>query len=149
MTTPKVLSVDPGEPAGLALWRRTDGALLWSEQADFPRLYGLLESLKRANITDVVYEDFRLRASRAMQQTGSRFEASQAIGMLKLFAFQVKANLHVQGGNILPVAEALRGEKMPKDHKISHVVSARLHGHYWLTNQGILESRLKLDDPLV
>lgn len=133
-----MISVDPGDPAGIYFWEGS-GEGIYGDQFSLDRLAQYVsEAGYWWNLEHIVYEDFRLRKGKALQQSGSRFETSQSIGMLKVLAKTMKAELHRQNTDPLTVASMWSGVKMPSNHKESHVISAFLHGYYWLVGQGIV-----------
>lgn len=131
-----ILSVDPGDTTGLVTWSESGRELI---RADVP-----LENLPKtfidfdSELSTIVYEDFRLFAHKAVQQTGSKFGASQAIGMLKYLAFQTGAKMVAQKPDILRIAAMHAGVKIPRQGHITDSLSAYLHGFYYFENQGIL-----------
>lgn len=141
MSNPYMASFDPGFPCGYCLWDE-HGNLL--EQSQFSEQEMLEEMVGMdGQVRHIVYEDFRLLRHKALQQSGSRMEASQAIGILKMQAFYIAAQTHVQRPENLHVASMWSGVKMPSNHKVSHEVSAYLHGYYWLVVQGIVVPSLE------
>lgn len=96
-------------------------------------LVGLFEQYEFERI---VCESFKLFRHKAIEQTGSKFYASQVIGKLELLASIHKVPVTYQPPNILPIAEKLSQVKRPKVHKYSHATDAYLHGIYWLRKQG-------------
>lgn len=136
MSQPWMASFDPGFPIGYCLWDK-HGNLL--EQTQWDEEQFLLEMIAMDGIVrHIVYEDFRLLRHKALQQSGSRMEAAQAIGALKMQATYIGADTHVQRPEALHVASMWTGVKMPSDHKVSHEVSAYLHGYYWLVRAGVV-----------
>lgn len=129
-----VLSADPGDTTGLALWT-LDGELIWTTEKSLEELESWVLDLDIV-LSIVIYEDFRLFRHKAAQQTGSRFGASQAIGMLKVLANRNSAKKVRQNSNILRIAGMHAGVKLPKGH-IKDSVSAYLHGFYYFESVGI------------
>lgn len=134
-----LLAVDPGDTAGYAMFSDggqfiKDGQIKGAE--DFAEF--CIEAEKR-NLNTIVVEDYRLQRHRAQQQSGSRFQAVQQIGMLKLLAAKNKAKFVLQGPDKYPIGLLLSGKEMPKDHKKSHHVVAYAHGWYYLVQQGMVD----------
>lgn len=129
-----VLSVDPGDTTGLALWT-IDGELHWTDEKSLEELEAWVLDLG-TSLSIIVYEDFRLYRHKAMQQTGSRFGASQAIGMIKVLGNRNGAKMIRQNSNILRIAAMHAGIKLPKGH-IKDSVSAYLHGFYYFESVSI------------
>lgn len=134
-----ILSIDPGESTGVALW--TDkGTLLsrWIMTADETIDYLAAVSRWQVPVTQVVIEDFRLLHGKAVKLSGSRFPAIQVIGAARLFCRLTKAPLHTQSPGILVVAAMHSGVAQPSNHALSHDIDAYNHGYYWFETQGIL-----------
>jgi hypothetical protein len=133
-----IIAVDPGDTAGVAIFDDT-GIFVSSEQLSGAEEFAeLCLKLAKEPITTIVVEDYRLMRHKAQQQAGSRFQAVQQIGMLKLLAKQAGANIVIQGPDKYPIGLLLSGKQMPKDHKKSHHVVAYAHGWYYLVQQGLV-----------
>lgn len=132
-----LLAVDPGDTAGWATFE--DGHLIDDGQIsgadDFAQFCADAMSSK---IDTIVIEDYKLMPHKAQQQAGSRFQAVQQIGMLKLLAKVLGAKIVLQGPDKYPIGLLLAGKTMPKDHKKSHHVVAYAHGWYYLVQQGLV-----------
>lgn len=131
-----VLSVDPGDTTGWAILAFEGGELMDSGQSSITEFMDKLDSLDPASIKVIVAEDFILYANKAQAQTGSRFVASQVIGMLKAYARKDKIPVVMQQARLLPIAEKWSGVAKPKNHSISHWVDAYNHGFYYLCKIG-------------
>lgn len=130
-----VLSLDPGKNIGRALWS-DQGILLFRDICDLDTALSYLVNAK--GITTIVYEDWQL-FTRQVEQTGSKMEASQLIGAVKLWEKLDEVRFaKAQPGSILPVSALHAGVKLPKGHTPDDV-SAMLHGHYWFVERGILQ----------
>lgn len=86
----------------------------------------------------IVYEDFRLRHGKAVAQTGSRFEASQVIGAIRLYARIHGTALYRQDTGVPAIAQLHSGVRPPANHKLSHDIDAYNHGYYFFEQRGIL-----------
>jgi hypothetical protein len=129
-----ILSLDPGKKIGRALWS-DDGLMLFADECD---LDTALDYLANARMHTIVVEDWRL-FKRQTEQTGSKMEASQLIGAVKLWAkLEDDRKMVIQPSSILPVSALHMGIKLPKGHTPDRI-SAMLHGHYYLVSQGVLE----------
>lgn len=131
-----ILVVDPGDTNGVALFNRK-GELLFKFQCDFAGLADELQS--RPEIETVIVEDYRLRKGKQAQQTGSRFQAVQAIGMLKFFCIQRGAEFVLADVQAKMMGSMYSGVKPPSDHKKSHAVDAYNIGIWWLVKEGTIE----------
>lgn len=130
-----VLSVDPGDSTGLARWtRHAELVERWIMSSTDTISY-----LARTDDYEaIVCENFRLRHGKAVQQTGSKFEASQVIGAIRLYCRIHGTALHMQEPGILAVAQLHSGVKPPANHKLSHDIDAYNHGYYFFEQRGIL-----------
>ena len=133
-----LLAIDPGRMNGIAIFH---GKIVhWIGQVHIDDLPDFLFSQAeeyRGDEVQVVYENFKLMRGKALQQSGSTMEASQAIGQVKMIAAKNKWPVADQAPAIKPIAEKWSGMKAPSDHKISHQVDAYNHGVYWLVKNGM------------
>lgn len=142
-----VVSVDPGDTTGLALWH-SDGSFVEEMQLSLDELIDWLQDFD-GEVSTVVIEDYRLFKHKAQQQTGSRFVASQGIGVLKAFARRKKAKVVIQQVECIVLGAMFSGRKQPSNHKLSHSVDAYNHGFYWFVAQNILKPILQRDSDAV
>lgn len=136
-----VLSVDPGDSTGLALWEQS-GELLWTKKMPLEDFI-LWAELSRYELplSVVVCEDFTLRprGGRNLNAKGNKLKASQGIGIAKTLAHGHGAKLVMQQPGILRMAE-LHARVPHKSHQPDDV-SAYLHGYYYFETQGILSPK--------
>ena len=131
-----LLAVDPGKTNGVSIFR--DGKVVSIDQVHLDDLPTFLYDFKNrydSVVYDrivIVYENFKLFKGKAIQQSGSNMEASQAIGQLKMIAAQNKWEIYDQPPSIKPIAQKWSGSKPPKNHSQSHQIDAYNHGVYWL-----------------
>lgn len=129
----RLLAIDPGKATGWAIFEngvvKTMGAEHSVEAFD-KWLHDVPEKFGKIDV--VVMEDFRLFRHKAQQQIGSRFEASQVIGLVTSWARRHGAELVMQKADILAIAPKWSKMPMPKDHSKSHSVSAYNHAFYYL-----------------
>lgn len=138
-----VISVDPGDTTGLALWR-SDGTFVEEMQLSLDELIDWCQKIGGyGNVSTIIIEDYRLLKHKSVQQSGSRFIASQAIGVLKALARKKGAKVVLQRPDVLVVAALHSGRKRPSNHKVSHSVDAYNHGFYWFVAQNILKPVLQ------
>lgn len=131
-----LLSVDPGEHVGYALWDDTDcyeNAIVSKSQFMQMLVDGYFEGVDK-----VVAEDFALFRGRAQKQVGSKMPASQVLGALELWCRQRSIWLTKQHSGILSVASKHANRPLPAGH-CPDDLSAYLHGYYYLEGQGVLE----------
>lgn len=131
-----ILVVDPGDTTGYALFHE-DGELDKKGQADFE---GFMRFIASHSFDRIVVEDYRLRGGKQAQQTGSRFQAVQVIGMLKYVAHVEEIPFELATVQAKTLGSMYSGVKPPSNHKLSHEVDAYNIGIYWLVSQGIIDA---------
>jgi hypothetical protein len=140
------IAFDPGKVTGWATFD-DNGDVRHMGQATIEELIGFVEDLVIAKDTHpikvVIYEDFIIFKHKAKYLTGSRVEASQAIGIIKGLAQRVGAELIMQGSDIKPIAQKWTQIRPPSDHSQSHKIDAFNHGAYYLINKGIRKTALE------
>lgn len=130
-----VLSLDPGKKIGRALWSN-GGQLLFNDECDLDTALSYLANTR--GINTIVVEDWML-FKRQTEQTGSKMEASQLLGAIKLWKKLGEDRLVMQQpSSILPVSALHAGVKLPKGHTPDRL-SAFLHGHYYFVSIGLLQ----------
>lgn len=133
-----LLAVDPGRTNGVSIFR--DGKVVSIDQVHLDNLPAFLSDFKENYDFDnivIVYENFKLFKGRAIQQSGSSMEASQAIGQLKMLAAQNNWKIYDQPPNIKAIAQKWSGSVPPKNHSQSHQIDAYNHGVYWLVKNNM------------
>lgn len=145
-TLPKmILGIDPGDRTGWAVLEKHGGKVLdrgITRADDMPAV--LTKIVNTYNITYIIYEEFILYANRAQQQTGSRFFASQVIGMIKYVSWlQGGIPLIAQPANYLKNCERVTGLKKPSNHDDSHDVDAINHVLLWEIERHLAPSLLE------
>lgn len=138
------VSFDPGKVTGWAIFDGM-GQVLNTGQANLDELIDLTEEFAKMPVGAVIYESFVLFKHKARQQTGSKMEASQAIGIIKAFARKTDATLVEQDPTIKSLAQKWTQLKPIGDHAQSHWVDAFNHGAYWLIRQGIRKTALEME----
>jgi len=124
-----LLSVDPGEHVGYALW---DGIECYENLiVPRPQFMDMLAGTYFEGVDKVVAEDFRLFRGRAQKQTGSKMPASLILGALELWCRQHDIWLTKQHSGILPMAARHANRALPAGH-CPDDLSAYLHGYYYL-----------------
>lgn len=131
-----ILVVDPGDTTGYALFY-DDGELYVKNQGDFLHVMEMLQNT--LHIERIVVEDYRLRAGKQAQQTGSRFQAVQVIGALKYHAFLHDIPFELATVQAKTLGSMYSGVKPPSDHKKSHEIDAYNIGIYWLVDNKVIE----------
>lgn len=139
------LAFDPGKTTGWAMFDG-NGQIIQYGQASLDELIDLTEEWARVwPLTAIIYESFVLFRHKARQQTGSKMEASQAIGIIKTLARKTDATLVEQDPTIKSLAQKWTQLKPIGDHAQSHWVDAFNHGAYWLIRQGIRKTALEME----
>lgn len=130
---------DPGKATGWAKF--VDGVFNeWGICRTLPALDEfLLDYVANHGVPDkILWENFIVFGNRAQKQTGSKMEAPQAIGKLKLWASMLGVEPEApQMSNVLPLAIKWSGVKLG-DHRNSHNKSALNHGVYWLVKHDMM-----------
>ena len=115
-----------GLPTGRGIVRGVDKFVEWLNKQEPHRMIG--------------YEDFHLFGHKAVAQTGSKMEASQVIGVLKMKKGEWDAKLVPYRPGTYRTGMQFAGQKIPKSH-IADDLSAYYLGIYFLTTSGILTSQ--------
>lgn len=142
MEEPYYIAFDPGKATGWATWNKEGEILDFGTAWSHNELQGVLES-QPDSIKVVIYEDFKLFKHKARQQSGSRMDASLAIGRIDAFAAMWGAKVIRQDSNIKPIAEKMTGRTTKgMAHYKTHVIDATNHGDYYLFKAGVKEIRI-------
>lgn len=107
----RLLSVDPGEHVGIALWN--DGELLENYIISRDMFMIYLVDGEFDDVTHVVAEDFRLFRNKASRQVGSKMPASLVLGALELWCRQHNLWMNKQAPSILPIAAMHAARTLP------------------------------------
>lgn len=138
----RILSVDPGDRCGWALWE--DGVLDDHGIVNADEMLDMLHRWPFPKVDVVVVEDFVLDY-RARKQRGSRMVASQVIGALGLFVRQHHAVLIKQRTESRDMGYVHSGIKKAGTHRESHDLDAIAHGVWWWEASGIVPDVSLLD----
>lgn len=141
MTEPHYISIDPGKSTGWVTWDRNGNVIQQGTTRTRDEFEDLLDSM--GSVSVVIVEDFTLYKNKALQQSGSKMETSKVIGSIESWARRNKATLVMQPASILAIAQLWSGVKMPKNHNVSHWVSAYNHGMYYLLKTGVRKHELR------
>lgn len=135
-----VWSIDPGETTGLVQWT-DDGLEQYRIKYSFDDLTEQLSSVMATefSVKTVVIEQWGFMQGKTQQ--GNKMVSSQVIGMLRLFAHHVGAEVVFQEPRILKISALHTGTPVPKSGHFDDAVSAYLHGHYYFVVKGILSAR--------
>lgn len=140
MARPYYMSFDPGTATGWSTFSEEGEVLDKGICRGHEELMNFLMTISEIDRPKVIiYEDFTLFQSKALQQSGSDMPASQAIGVIKMFGQMCKAEMVKQHSNILGIGQKLAGVSLPKNHDHSHDISAYVHGVYYLIKNHIRE----------
>jgi hypothetical protein len=137
----KYLVFDPGLSTGWASFNQEGEITSKGILRGLDELISFLSD--REDYPDVViYEGYRVFGHKAKAHIGSKVEAVQAIGMIKVYASRWKAEIVEQPSSILSIAQLWSGVRLPSNHDKSHDIAAYNHGVYYLQKSGIRKSRL-------
>lgn len=132
------LGIDPGETAGFCLMEvdrespvntkpieigqfRHEDFEEWAES-----------TLTRDGLTHVVIEDYRVYKQHAGRHAGDRLITARMLGKVETICAQKGIACIMQMADILPIAQKWTQVKMPRNHAISHQVSALNHVRFFL-----------------
>lgn len=133
------LGVDPGDTSGYALFSDPQTMVEWGH-VKFDDLPDWIATLP-PGITVVIIESFQLFSHKAKQQSGSKMKASQVIGMLKLYAKQIGAEVVEQPPTIKAFAEKQSKLRPTGAHSESHRIDAFNHCIYYFINKKLMPVR--------
>jgi len=133
------VSIDPGGTTGVVTWD-ANAKLLDALQLNREEFEDFLEKVSPAQ---VICEEYIVNPH--VRHGGQKVETLRIIGAIESYCRRNKILLEMQRPQILTIAQKWSGKKMPKNHGISHWVSAYLHGYYFLHRKGLIKARV-LDD---
>ena len=130
MTEPYILAIDPGDMTGWCTMTLKGEIIEWENltQEDFQEKLTALQDAPSV----IIYEDFKLFGHKAKQQTGSRFVASQIIGVLKYYGSVRRIPLVVQIPANKDTGAKWSGLRPTGQHNVSHKYDAYNHGFFYL-----------------
>lgn len=132
MVNKLILAVDPGKRNGIALFRdELDGELVVNMVMSVDELITWLNTVENG-LSAIVYEDFIIAPGK---NHGSKGEAMQTIGILKMAANRLRIPITKQRPENRLTGAKWAGEKVPKGH-MPDIQSARLHGIFYMRRQG-------------
>lgn len=136
------LAIDPGHTSGWATFDQDGVFRAWGQLAGLDDLDDFLLALSPKPCT-VIVEEYRLYKSKAIQQSGSKLETVQAIGVIKTHARRWKAAVIEQRADIKAIAEKWSGHSAKGiPHSQSHKVDAMNHGTYFLVKNHIIQVKI-------
>lgn len=138
-----MIAFDPGKATGWALFK--DGVLEdWGICQSLPEFTKFLQHYVSTygRPDKIVYENFIVFKQKAHKQAGSKMEAPQAIGQIKLWAAMLgfkESELASQMSSILGIAQKWSGLRVDSvSHDRSHNIAAYNHGVYWLVSNDMM-----------
>jgi len=140
------LAIDPGKGTVDSIgWAEftDDGRLIRMGQDTRDAFVGRLETYNNMPVKKVIYEEYKIFKKRVKAHINSKVETVQTIGIIKSWCIRNKVEWVEQPSLILGPAQNLFQVSIPEDHRISHQISAMLHGMYWLWEQKIIKSALE------
>lgn len=134
------IGFDPGKTTGVSIIDLEPGGVPITQDMrqvkieDMPALFDELDKLIPDNehIVGIIYERFITYRQYAQRQVGSKQEAAQVIGMVKMWAAKRKKPTVEQGADILNIAYRWTGIPKQGDHSKSHAWDAYHHIMYYL-----------------
>ena len=141
------VSFDPGTTTGVTLWD-AQGKMLCTNELDIRNLNLFLDVLERyvfsgSGFKRLIVEEYRLYQSKAVQQSGSKLETVQVIGMIKRsnHTMMLEPVVEVRADN-KDIAAKWSGVRIPKGH-MPDWMSSYLIGYWWLHKvAGIIPARV-------
>jgi hypothetical protein len=151
-----VLGIDPGINIGIARYDVEDKKILhqFDKTIKWDIFVIILDGIARMaqerrdeESIVIVVEDFRLFATKAKDQIGSRMDASQVIGAIRYVvgASKGKIELVMQQPSINETAAKWSGRGLDIVKRKGHLpdnISAANHAFFWLTKNGYLRPRV-------
>lgn len=145
-----VIGFDPGYTTGVAEFYCDNklafptGQYQWKYPDLLSELDNLGDHLVATDKIIVVIEDFKLLPHKAQRLAGTGFEQTiEAIGAIKSFAHQHKAEVVMQSPRIKPIAQQWTQVKPVGAHKNSHWVDAYNHAKYYMIKNNLDMSELE------
>jgi hypothetical protein len=137
-----LLAMDPGKSTGWCYF--IDGypdARRFGIHRNLGDLIDWLESIPNDDYLPdlILVEEFTLYKQKALQQSGSKMETSQAVGAIEYYARRHKIPVVYQKAEILKIASMWSGVDHNVAHNNSHHLAAYNHGLYWLVQNGMRE----------
>lgn len=130
-----IISFDPGETTGVAIGD-SKGELISMKQYSWNEFPHYLNTIQKAEL--FLVEEFRIRPDKAMSFSFSDMKTIQAIGMIRLRAYQLGTPTTYQRPLDKSMGYRWAGTSAPKAHSISHQVDAYAHlVFHWVHHLGL------------
>lgn len=147
---PVYASFDPGVTTGVTLWTEAGKPIHYNE-LDITNLHNLLDCLEvyasesTVSLKQIIVEEYRLYQRLALQQSGSKLETVQVIGMIKRSNYKMGLPpvAEVRADN-KEIASQWSGMAIPRK-KTTHLENwkaAYLVGYWWLHTNGVIPARV-------
>lgn len=154
MTKYAILAVDPGLTSGVTMFNLDENKNFVSVEnmtqvqlKDLPVWLGnLTKTYPDVEFIKVVYEKFITYRQYAQRQVGSKQPASQAIGMLKMWAVAngiEQEDIIEQPADVLQIAKKWTGVNHKGPHSESHKFDAFNHGYYYMVKNDMAPTALE------
>lgn len=143
------ISFDPGagkkQSIGVVCWDKTPKPIRFNqftldELHEFLKIIGEHED----QIKTFIVENYVVDPS--VPHGGSEVGTIRTIGALQYHAKAHGIDFVLQPNTILPMAEKWSGQKMIQRPNMREMTSAFLHGHYYLTKNGLLKLRVLTEE---
>lgn len=139
------LAFDPGKVTGFAAFASNGAPTVMGHIPDWNKgVFEFLKQFARPNTKApkvVIYEAYQIRG-RGQRVDENAILTRAVIAVIKNFAALVEAELVAQQAAVLPIAAKFSGMEMPRDHSLSHQISAFNHGWYRLTEDKVVIPRI-------
>lgn len=138
-----IVAFDPGDTTGYVIQEiARPNNILAVGQAKFEGVVDFLSELEAApdrEVKAIVYEDYRLFASKATQQINSRFEAVQVIGLIRGFAIRNGIPFIRQSTDNRDRGYAWAQITKAGNHSQSHSRDAMAHAAFYLIKNKLMD----------
>lgn len=136
------VSFDPGKITGYALFSENGTPVGMGHIGGWSKgVRGFLDRFNTRPPKVVIYEEYQIRG-RAQNVDENAIATRAVIKAIKDYATVWESQLVKQQAAILPIAVKFSGMEMPRDHSLSHQISAFNHGWYRLTEEKVVIPRI-------
>lgn len=146
ITSVAYVSCDPGiinkASTGIVIWDK-NGKVRHTNELDLDNLQRFLDWIEddTNKPLKIITEEFRLYQNKALQQSGSKLETVQIIGVLRRVAYRIPCEFVEVRADAKDVAAMWSQTKVPKGH-MPNWMSAYLVGYYHLHEIGVIRAKV-------
>lgn len=140
------ISLDPGvlkkSSTGITIWNQ-EGKPIHTNELDIDNLHYLLDKCESDwwDCVSYMVEEFRLYQNKALQQSGSKLETVQIIGMIKRSAYKTSTEVIEVRADCKGIAAMWSQTKVPAGH-MPNYMSSYLIGYYHLHKIGVIKAKV-------